>query len=268
MAESKFSPKVYVKVYMAAREGCKQNKIAHLLGVSLKTYVKWVRKYPLIQWSIDMARGNIRNDKGKRIGETFHEYVYGRLDAETKRIWDRLELVSKNCDEDDSLSIVRDITRGKGKRMMQSLFVHALMSSNFNASEACRKVGVSRKRLEIWREEHDFRSLLDGIKEVKKDFCEAALMGLIQQGDSAATIFANSTLNRDRGFGKTISLEHNGVIRHEHIEISELPLPIEIKRQVLTAIRQYKEAKVLPEKQITVIPHEVKTSEQLIEEEL
>jgi hypothetical protein len=262
MAESKFNNKVYVKVYIAAKEGCTQNKICHVLGVQIRTFKKWLNKYPTLQWAIDLARGTGK-EKGL-LSETFSDYVYGRLDKRTKRLWDS---INSTLDEDPS-EFIKDITRGKGKRTMQSLFVHALISCNFNASEACRKSGISRKRLDFWKLEPDFVELLKGVTEVKKDFVESALMGLISKGDSAATIFANSTLNRDRSYGKSVLVEHSGTVRQE-FSIMDLPLPVDIKRMILTAIRTYKEQQTKqlePAKSITVIPTSIQTEEEALEE--
>ena len=128
-----------------------------------------------------------------------------------------------------------------GKRARQHLFLYALTASNFNASEACRKVNISRKTFENWvTTEPEFGQLIDEMHWHKKNFFESALVGLIRSGDSSATIFANRTLNRDRGYNEKFELEVKGQVNHAHahiVQIDDLNLPIKVRRLILEAMR-------------------------------
>lgn len=136
----------------------------------------------------------------------------------------------------------------KGKRARQHLFIHSWVMSNFNASEACRKVNISRATFQNWMEEANFRDLIDEVHFHKKNFVEGGLMSLIEQGDTSATIFANRTLNRDRGYNEKVEVEHT----HQHsiatfnVEQVLDRVNAAAKREILQAIRDIKGEKALP----------------------
>jgi hypothetical protein len=122
------------------------------------------------------------------------------------------------------------------------LFLFALVEGNWNPSAACGKVGISKQTLETWcRTDNGFADLMDEIVWHKKNWAESALMQLVDRGDSPATVFVNKTLNADRGYNVKQTVEHTGVVNHEHVVISveELDLPLEIKRLVLEAYRRH-----------------------------
>lgn len=73
-------------------------------------------------------------------------------------------------------------------------------------------------------------------------------MGLVKQGDSAATIFASRTLNRDRGYDPKLTVEHTGQVQHSHVLSLETIIPQlspKAQREILAAIEKA-EAKQLP----------------------
>ncbi len=125
------------------------------------------------------------------------------------------------------------------KRQKQYLYVHALIVNHFNATVASSITGVSRDRASQWCREPKFREMVLHIQEMKKDFVEGSLMGLVAQGDSAAVIFANKTLNSDRGYNPSKKLEVTGSIEHSHSvswdTVLEM-LPIATRKEVLKAI--------------------------------
>jgi hypothetical protein len=107
-------------------------------------------------------------------------------------------------------------------------------------------MNMSRKTFENWvTHEPEFGELMNEIHEHKKNFFEAALVGLVASGDSSATIFVNKTFNKDRGYNDKIELSVEGSVQHEHvhahvhahISVDELDLSLEVKREILQAIR-------------------------------
>ena len=67
-------------------------------------------------------------------------------------------------------------------------------------------------------------------------------------GTSSAIIFANRTLNRDRGYSEKLLVEHSGTIQHLLIPLQRLNLPMEVLLQIEEAMAQ------LPEYQKTLPP--------------
>jgi len=66
---------------------------------------------------------------------------------------------------------------------------------------ACLQAGVGRKTYYNWlNEDPDFKEKAEAIMETQKDVGEAALLKLIRDGDTAATIFYAKTKLKDRGY--------------------------------------------------------------------
>lgn len=213
----------YVKAYMLAREGMKDNKIAAALGVSRVTFLKWKRERKALRWSLKQAR----KTSGSRAA-AFGDYVARRLPDHLKPVWDRLEATD---DMDNPERRVEALLSGHGEDVRQHLFVHAFVSSNFNKAEACRRVNVSLKTLNRWMQNEEFVQLCDQLFEMKKDFVDGQLMGLVASGDTAATIFAAKTLLKDRGYDTKQTVEHTGQVKHSHINFESLPL--NLRKEIL-----------------------------------
>jgi hypothetical protein len=181
------------KAYDLAKVGSSEYKIAAALGVERQTVRNWRKMHPLFDKAIKI---------GKRTSQaggtnTFIDYVYGMLPKELKSVWDEMQSYGENL----SRSKIEALLWDKGKRFRQHLFIHALVHCNFNASEACRKVGITYDALQKWQEKDPiFTDLLTEVHIHKKNFFEGALINLIANGDTSATIFANKTINRDRGY--------------------------------------------------------------------
>jgi len=236
---SAWNDKYYVECYELAKQGCKNSQIAKILGVPIDTFKRWISERPALKDALKRARGGNEGTKT----ETFIEYVYNRLPEHIKSLWDELEQANK---KGNSLQRIEALLKDKGKKTLQHLYVHALISSNFNASEACRRLNISMSRVKGWMADPDFAQLIDEVLEHKKNICESALMGLVMQGETSAVIFANRTLNRDRGYGdKTEHIHtHAGGVLHGHVDVDALP--IELRRQLLNATREKEASNKLP----------------------
>jgi transposase len=215
---TKWDDSHYVKVYEMARSGMTKNEISKALGVDRETWSKWVKIRPALAEAL--RRGH--SPSGEQSGEKFFEYVYKRLPRHLQRVWAALEVYEE---EGAAEEMIESLFEDRGVRARQHLWVHALVASNFNASEACRRVNVTRNTLEGWVQ-HDpgFAELIDHLHQMKKDFAEGCLFGLLARGDTAATIFANRTLNRDRGYDPKVTVVHEGLVGHLHtkVDVDEL----------------------------------------------
>ena len=128
-------------------------------------------------------------------------------------------------------------------RHKQQLFLYAILSCNFNTSEACRKANVSPHIIGKWMKDKWFAELRKGIEVAKKDLFESCLVGLVKQGDPSATIFANKTINRDRGYSDKIVIETR---ESPGKTLEQLNLTLEERLLILERLRE-SETKALPE---------------------
>jgi hypothetical protein len=150
------------------------------------------------------------------------------------------------------------------KLIKQQLFLYAFVATNFNFSEACRLIGVKKATMDYWVDnDKDFKDIIEEMHWHKSNFFESALIGLVKSGDSAATIFANKTFNRERGYGEIHKHEIKGEITHtvETVDVDALDLPLETRKQLLEALQKKEaEQKLLEQKANSIdAEFEVKT---------
>jgi len=236
MPKSVWKDENYILAYELAKSGMSEIKMAQSLGVSTVTLRKWKSEKPALKFAIDRAKSD---QTPMATAQNFHEYIYQKLPQELRSIWHEIQDVEH---KENAIERTEALLKGAGKRGRQHLFLHALVTSNFNVSRACSMMNMSRKTFENWvTHEPEFGELMNEIHEHKKNFFEAALVGLVAGGDSSATIFVNKTFNKDRGYNDKIELSVEGAVTHEHIHahisVDELNLSIETKREILKAIR-------------------------------
>lgn len=243
----KWDDTMYVQSYVMAKSGASDNEISKTLGMSHTNFDALKLKKPALQDALRRAR---RVDQ-----KVFRDYVYGKLQPETKALWDRICLCEKIDDPDrDAWEIIKDV----GDYTRKQLFIYALVHTNFNPSNACKKVGIGRDTLRYWMKDETFQELMKEIHWHKCNFFEEALVMRIKDGDTAAIIFANRTMNRDRGYGDKVEVEHTGTVQHNHllsqVNLEELDLSLETRREILLAIRKKKEQrepKLIQHREIT-----------------
>lgn len=236
----------YVKVYEFVRSGLKSNRqLAKALGVDEHTFNNWRRQNPALEYAITQATG--KEDGGK--ATTFSEYIYDKLPPKLQQYWDELE----QCEDSvRGYRQARILQAGWSERTRKHLFVYAVTQCNFNLSQAGKKVNVSQATYRTWvNTDPSFVELMEEIHVHKKNFFENALVQAVKNGETPAILFANRTINRDRGYSdkQVVAHEHSGVIEHKHTtDITTIltSLPIEIRQAVLTAIRNANAAPALP----------------------
>jgi hypothetical protein len=225
----------YVRAYELARQGLTDPKIADALGVSLQILRIWKSKRPAFREAIETGR----NGTGSQLATTLNDWVYQRLPPNLQELWNELEQLDQT---DNSVRQLECMLEGAGKRARQHLFIHALVVSHFNLSEACRKVNVTRKTMENWiRTDPTFGELVQEVVWHKKNFFEDALVRLVATGDPSAVIFVNKTFNRDRGYADktTMDVTVSGVVQHSHtvVPVESLGLDLETRKLLLERVR-------------------------------
>lgn len=89
-----------------------------------------------------------------------------------------------------------ETTAARKKAMLE-----ALTLSFGVVAHAAKQVGIDRTTHYLWMDnDPEYKAAIADLKEYKKDFIESKLIKLINEGDTAATIFAAKTQLKDRGY--------------------------------------------------------------------
>jgi hypothetical protein len=242
MPESKYKHEHVVEVYIAAKSGMTENQISKVLGISVHTLRVWEKKKQAFKIALEKGRAEC---KGKKDGSlSFREYVFGRLSYKNRKLWNKIIRLSKNSKKrkrpKDWIEQIESLLEKRGKHARQSLFMYAWVSSNFSISNALRRVNLSRSVFELWKQDPDFHTLFKEMEWHKKNFFEEHLCLLVKGGCVPATIFANKTFNKDRGYNEKIEVNMDllGEIDHGVISVDHLKLPLEIRKELLRARRK------------------------------
>jgi transposase len=222
------------RIYDLLKNGHSFNDIAKAVGVSLMTLKRWRKSKPMLKLAIAEARRVSRQAKGTKYHiATFQDYIYQQLPAKYKEVWDKIHRFEKAKSGADRINA---LLARHGMHVRQALFLHAWITGNFSITKALKKVCISRNTFENWKLDPNFLELVNEVQWHKKNFFEEQLVNLVKSGDGPATIFANKTLNRDRGYGEKIDVVHSGTIAHAVLDIDTLDLPLPVRRAVLQAI--------------------------------
>jgi hypothetical protein len=233
--EKVWKDEYYLRSYQLAKSGLNDIQIAKALGVTYKTFKRWKVKKRALRNSLADAR---KKESGF---ETFQDYVYGRLTQPLQELWDQLTKTKKN----NTVEAVEALLKDHGDQTRKSLFLYALVNSNFDPTKACKKVNIQRKKLDKWIDtDPEFCELVNEIHIAKKDFFEGLLVEGARQGDANLIKFANMTLNSDRGYNPKTVIAHEGQvdINHNVMRIDELGLPLKDRIKILEAMRERKQA--------------------------
>ena len=242
MALTKFSPDCIWMAYKYASEGCKNQEIAKLLGgLDKNTFCKWQNKREGFKNAIMEGRAAYKKAKNAPPSENLTDFIYGKLPEHLREIWNHMEKAYK---KDPSLSIteVDELVQDSNSEAKQMLFFHAWYNCDFSVQRAKAMVNVTKKIWDSWQKDPDFLQLFDEMVVIKKDFFESKLVNLVKKGSASATVAANESFNSEL-YGKKQRLEVEGTVQHQHshlIDLGSLPLPLEIKKQVLEAVREQK----------------------------
>lgn len=245
--KKKWNHENYVKIYELARDGLTLTEIAHAVGVEASTLKDWRATDPAVDYALDRGKQMAK----KSSASTFAEQALERLPDALREVWGQLNALHEEPNPEKRVEMLLE---GHGKRARQTLYVQALIHCGFRNLEACRYVGISPHTVVKWKQnDPDFLMLMDSIHEMKKDFCEGALMGLVASGDSPAVLFTNKTLNRDRGYDPKITISHEGSVKHQ-VDISQLGLPLEVLQAIQEAMQRKKEEQLGGPKRVLELP--------------
>jgi hypothetical protein len=217
-------------------------KVCAALDTTIGTLNSWLRKFPELQEAKTLA------EKRRNQSQTFSGYVYKHLSAEAKQVWEKIQFWEGN---QSTASKIESILSSRPTKLRQEIFVHALIHYGFNLSEACRIACVSRATMEKWKQSDlEFQQMIEEIEWHKKNFFEHALTDLVTMRNPGAVMFVNRTKNADRGYNEKIQVEHTGEIK-TGIDIDQLELPMETRKQILYAVREQKAKQVEETKQLS-----------------
>lgn len=240
----KYDSSIPIKTYELMRAGHKLNTVAHMMGMSHIVFRRWVKKFPELRYAIACAK-KFRTGEGNK---TFRDYIYGQLSPPIKRIYDKIMAFDKEIKEtgDPDGTIFQKLSvlvEGQGRRMRQHILIHAFIANNFNMSLAMKIAQTPVREYQKWKEDPEFQMLLEELNWHKANFFESALIGLVSQGDSACTIFANKTYNRKRGYNEKVDININ--TKENNVSpldvLNKLDLPLEVRKELLIAVRKAKE---------------------------
>lgn len=231
----------YVLCHRLARDGYDDTKIADACGAPHRTFVRWKSQDPALREALESGRlhAGVRQ---------FEDYAYGRLPARLKAVWDRLEAAEDTTSEE----FLDRCMAGCTLRDRQRVWLHALISSNFNYNRACLKTGINPSMPYEWgASDPDFLSMVDEVRLARKDWIEGGLMDLVARRDVSAVIFANKTQNADRGYNPAKKLEAE-IVRRDEIDVNVFiaELPPEVIPAVMAAMDKAR-APHLPPKDVT-----------------
>ncbi len=238
MAKTLWKDEYIVRVYNLAKSGLSERKMAQVIGISHHTFTVWEKKKKPFRIAVRQGRKEYGGRNGTVV--SFRDYVFRRLPLELRKIWRRINKLDSMKSGGDQIEA---ILANRGKDVRQHLFIYAWTASNFSISTALRKVNMSRSTFERWKKEDtDFRKLILEINWHKKNFFEDALCKLIKGGDTSATIFANRSFNRDRGYNDKVEVDMNvsGEIDQTITSIDAIQLPLATRKEILESIRKRK----------------------------
>ena len=93
----------------------------------------------------------------------------------------------------------------------QNEMIEAMIKHMGVVTTAAKSIGIPRSTYYDWMEtDPTFKQKILDLREIKKDFIESKLLKLVEDGDTAATIFSAKTLLKDRGYVERTEIEHSG----------------------------------------------------------
>jgi hypothetical protein len=240
--KSKWKNEFILDAYELMKQGAKRKQVARICGVSMATFVQWEKKRSLVRMAMKRGKKAYRGKVNGRGRSEIADYVFNGLNDEMKKIWNKLSKASR-CKSPRSVMLA--ILEGKGRAFRQHLFLYAFVNGNFRITEACRRIGISVREYDQWRQEdEDFARLFKEVLEAKKDLCESHLLGLVKKGSEAATIYSVKTLCKDRGYVEKVEHEVNvkGEVNHNVLPFNKIMghLSEGCQIEILEALRKVK----------------------------
>jgi hypothetical protein len=175
------------------------------------TIRKWKRKYPFFKKAMEQGRylRSLRN------ADSIQEWVIGRLTPKARDVWDSIMFWQEHREEYER---IHGVISTQTEHIRQRVWLHAFVKCKFSMSAACKLTGISYHAVKLWKQNGDFKKMVDEILNMQGDFIEEALMDLVAARDTGAVIFASRTKNRDRGYGDKLDINQtiSGTVNVNH----------------------------------------------------
>lgn len=239
----KWDDRHYVTAYSLAAAGHTDEQIAGHFDVTDRSLYNWMKRKPALRDAIDRGR-KLHGDGGLK------SHIYGILPENLQELWDRIDMAG---DIPGGHHRTTTILAEESDAVKQRLFLHALSSTNFDLSQACKKLHVSKAVLDRWQKENtEFAELMEEVLWHKGNFYEKSYIDLVAQGSEAATIHAAKTYNKARGYGdsKTIdkNVNHAGTVKVEQtFSLEDLELDEDTACKLLDAVQALQAKKNAPQ---------------------
>lgn len=241
------------EIHTCAIRGMSQSQTAEHLGVTPTALHLWLRDKPQARAAWEHGRAvadMVRQDRTSQ--KAVADFVYRHLSPELQQVWDEAVGTGAATGRLNYHKAAERITAA-GDAVRKRLFVHALVSLQWDINSAFQLCGVARAEYVDWlAKDEAFAVMLADAEYYRKNFVEQQLHNLVARQDTTAVIFANKTINRDRGYGETVAVNHQGqlnhtgnvahggTIGHAHavVNLGSLDLPVDIMRAVVEAIER------------------------------
>jgi transposase len=230
--------------YDACLREDKVSAVAAIMDTTIGTLLDWVRRFPELKEAKEMAT------RRKKESASLDGYMFRHLSLETKKLWDDLTFWKDDANSEEKF---RNVLKGITKTQRQEIYLHALVKTGWNPSSAARIACVPLRTVDGWqREDKNFGELVREMEVHRKNFFEHALVPLARQGNAAAVLFVNRTLNSDRGYNEKIAVqhEHSGTIRHIGYSVKDLNLSLEMRKDLLRAVREKKATEIIDAEEV------------------
>lgn len=243
-AMNKWGPEQAIKwaiVITRFPQACQEEwyrKMTELFNIPRITTAVWVKREPLMTLAKEYALHVLKSKEDER--QNFSEYVLTRMSRETREKYEQLVFWE---DHPDGAEKTRGLLRDMTERERRLMFIQCVAANGFVYARAMRLMGINGEVVKNWCKDRGFRQMTNELQQLKKDFFEQALVDLATARDTTAVVFANKTLNRDRGYGEKIALDVKGQIDHVHsiVPLAALEqLPTETLDAVLKAVQEHK----------------------------
>lgn len=223
MTKRKKIPQEFVlNFYDAVLRESSLAEVAAAMGLTRWALQKKINRSDDLQKAFELATERRKKNR-------LPDYVYRSLSQEARNTWEEIKEKAK------SPEAIEQLFKDRPKALRQELFIHALISSKYDMSKACRLVGMSRAGVEKWKKDLHFLQLLEEVHFHKKNFFEKALISLVEERHPGAVLFVNKTMNADRGYSEKLHVEHT--TQQGTINLDDLQLDIQTRKKLLEAVR-------------------------------
>ena len=238
-----------LELHLAAIEGLTVEATADRLGVTGQTIRNWLKGKRAARRAWEHGQAARKDTVATADAQKdFAQYIFRQLPPELQVLW---ELAIGDGDDGIDYTVSAGIIGGAGEYARKYLYAHALACSGWNRNQAMQVCGVAYREVQRWQaEDADFLELMHQMEYYRKNFFENQLHNLVARQDGAAVMFVNKTINRDRGYGESVAVNHSGKVTQDHtgtvnqnislVALGNLNLPIEVLRQVTEAIEASK----------------------------